>query len=87
MRLSRPRVLFRVALLTGLGGVLLWRAWGTRAAALDAGGDAALLRMAVVEAALGGVAILAAAMGLLALRKKARKHTLHLDDVPPPPKP
>ena len=57
---------------------------GHDVALAGAEGDATLGRMALVEAALGFVAFLAAGLALLSLRKKPRKHTLHLDDVPPP---
>jgi hypothetical protein len=85
MRLSRPRILLRAALLSVGGGFLLWKAWEARAAGRAAEGPAAALlgRVALVEALMGALALAAAAVALLALRRRARTHTLHLGDLPP----
>ena len=86
MRLSRPRVLLRAALLAVGGGYLLWRAWEARGAGREAYGASALLlsRVALVEALMGALGLAAAAVALLALRRRRRTHTLHLSDLPPP---
>ncbi len=83
MRLSRPRVLLRAALLAVGGAFMLWKAAGTHRAAAQAGGaDGVLLsRLALVWALVGVLALAAAAMALLALRERPRRHTLHLGDV------
>ncbi len=85
MRLSRPRVLLRAALLAVGGGFLLWKAWEARAAARAAEGPAATLltRVALVEVLMGALGFVAAAVALLALRRRGRTHTLHLGDLPP----
>jgi hypothetical protein len=86
VRLSRPRVLLRAALLAVGGAFMLWRAWEARAAGAAAeGGEAVLLsRVALVEALVGALALVAAGVALLALRRRPRTHTLHLGDLPGP---
>ncbi|HET6413752.1 MAG TPA: hypothetical protein VFG53_16965 [Anaeromyxobacter sp.] len=84
MRLSRPRVLLRALLLVAGGAFLLWKAWGSHAAARASGGgpDAVLLaRTALVEGLMGVLGLVAAAVAFLALRPRRRRHTLHLGDL------
>ncbi len=61
---------------------MLWKAIdASRAAGGETGGDALLLRrIALVEGLVGALALAAAVMALLALRRRPRRHTLHLDD-------
>ncbi len=84
VRLSRPRVLLRAALLVVAGAFMLWKAWGTHLAAGAAAGSAEALlysRMALVEALLGVLGLAAAGVALLALRSRKRTHTLRLSDL------
>jgi len=84
VRLSRPRVLLRALLLFAGGAFLLWKAWGSQAAARASGGgpEALLLaRTALVEGLMGVLGLVAAAVALLALRPRRRRHTLHLGDL------
>ncbi len=84
MRLSRPRVLLRAALLAVGGGFMLWRAWQARTAARELGPDGLLLsRIALVELLVGLLALVAAGVALLALRRRGRRHTLRLKDLEP----
>lgn len=89
MRLSRPRLLLRAALLVLVGAFMTWRGFETRATAGQPGVDAAaavtLSRIALVEWILAGLALLTAGAALLSLRRKPRQHSLHLggDDEPP----
>ncbi|HET8733827.1 MAG TPA: hypothetical protein VFM45_08650 [Anaeromyxobacteraceae bacterium] len=91
MHLSRPRVLIRAALLWVGGAFMLVKAIAAhRAARLAEPADAVLLgRIALVEALMGVLALAAGAVALLALRRRPRSHTLHLEDVdrPSPPGP
>ncbi len=100
MRLSRPRVLLRTALLLIAAGFMAWRGLDTRATAdlpgLDSAGAATLRRIAWVEWTLAALALLTAAVALLSLRQKPRRHSLHLrepdgpagpDGEPPPERP
>jgi hypothetical protein len=82
VRLSRSRLLLRAALLA-IGGVfMLWKALdASRAAGAAGGGEALLLRrIALVEGLVGVLALAAAAMALIALRRRPRRHSLHLRD-------
>jgi hypothetical protein len=84
VRLSRPRLLLRALLLVVAGGFVLWKAWGAQQAARSAAGtsDAVLLsRLALVEGLLGLLGLAAAGLALLALRRRARTHTLRLGDL------
>lgn len=87
MRLSKPRLLLRAALLLFLAGFMAWRALETgRTAAepgLEPGGALMLSRIALVEWVLAALALLTAGGVLLALRRKPRTHSLHLDGPPP----
>jgi hypothetical protein len=89
VRLSPARLVLRSALLLVGGGFMLWRAWEARAAARLLPGPERLLgdRIALVEALVG---VLAAGTGLLALlplRRRRRRHGLHLpEDARPPPR-
>ena len=85
MRLSRPRLVLRAILLTVGGGFMLWKAWESTHAAGASGGDALLLRsVTLVEALVGVLALGAAGIALLALRRRARRHTLDLRGRVPP---
>jgi hypothetical protein len=87
VRLSRSRVLLRAALLLVGGVFMLVKAWDARRAAGDAGSGAVrLYRIALVEALVGVLALAAAGMALLALRSRARTHSLHLRDLDRPPR-
>jgi hypothetical protein len=83
VRLSRPRVLLRAALLALGGGFMLWRAWQARSAAdgLPAAESLLLRRVALVELLVGLLALAAAGMALLALRRRPHRQTLHLKDL------
>lgn len=82
VHLSRSRVLLRAALLTIGGAFMLVKAWQAWDAARSPGGDPVLLRrIALVEALVGVLALVAAGVALLALRRRRRTHTLHLDDL------
>jgi hypothetical protein len=89
VRLSRPRVLIRAALLWVGAAFMLTKAWSTRRGiALVEPADAILLsRLALVEALMGALALAAGAVALLSLRRRPRTHTLHLEDVAPRPGP
>ena len=91
MRLSRPRVLLRAVLLLALGGLLAWRAMETRRAAagpiLEPGAATLLSRLAVAELVLAGLALATAGVALASLRRRPRRHSLHLrtpGEVAPP---
>jgi len=86
VRLSRPRLLLRAALLMVAGGFMLWKAWGAHVEAGAAAGTppAALLsRLALVEALMGVLGLVAAGVALAALRTRRRTHTLRLSDLSP----
>ena len=74
VRLSKPRLLLRAALLLFLAGFMAWRAAETgRTAAdpmLDPAGATALSRIALIEWILSGLAALTAAAALLSLRRR-----------------
>jgi hypothetical protein len=80
MRLSRPRVLVRVLLLSAGGFWMLWRAWAMHSAIAGlADAEAALQqRLALVWALMGALAVATAAAALRSLRPRPRQHTLHL---------
>jgi hypothetical protein len=82
VRLSRPRLLLRAALLLTAAGFMTWRGFDTRARAAAAGVDAAtaevLGRIALIEWLLGGLALLTAAFALAALRQGPHARPLHL---------
>lgn len=89
MRLSRPRVLLRAALLVTGAGFMFWKAWQSRAAsrALE-GAEAALAgRIAVVFALVGLLALLTGAVALASLRRRPRVQTLQLEGLSTPPSP
>lgn len=83
MRLSRPRLLLRVALLTVGGVFLLWRGWEAWSGARE-GGPAAPLgaRAGVVFALMGTLALLTAAGAALALRRPRGRIRLGLGQPP-----
>jgi len=80
VRLSRPRVLLRLALLV-VGGAFMWwqayRAWGA-SGALDGGAAAFQRNVAVVAALVGTLALLTAAGAALSLKKRRREGSLKL---------
>jgi len=84
VRLSRPRLLLRAALLLVAAGFMAWRATETSATAgqpgLDPAGAVTLARIALVEWLLAGLALLTAGAALLTLRQKPRRHSLHLSE-------
>ncbi len=84
MRLSRPRVLLRAALLAVGAGFMWWRSAVAWRAARELPGDAGLLqgRLALVFALMGLLALLTAGAALAALRPRRRQPTLRF---PPPP--
>ncbi len=88
MRLSKPRLVLRAALLLFLAGFMAWRARETGASAGEAGltaGAATLLsRIALLEWILAGLALLTAGAALLALRQRPRTHSLQLGETAPP---
>jgi hypothetical protein len=75
VRLSRPRVVARAALLAGAGVYLAWRALAERAAGSP---------LAVGWAVMSGLALLAAAAAAMALRRPPARHTLRLGDLESP---
>jgi len=82
VRISRPRLILRAALLLVAAGLVAIRAVqdGREAAlpGLDPGAARLLGRIALVEWVLAALAVLTAAAALLALRQKPRRHSLHL---------
>lgn len=89
VRLSRPRVLLRVALLLVGGGYLLARAaelYRGRGAADPAAATLAG-RLALVWGLMGVLALLTAASAAWSLRAGRKRKTLRLDDVPRSPRP
>lgn len=81
MRISRGRLLLRVALLLVGGGFMEWRALETRRAALQQAGADRVLgeRLALVMALVGLLALLTAAVVAWQSRRRERRHSLHLD--------
>ena len=88
MRLSRPRVLLRIALLVTGGVFMLWRAleaW--RASGELEGGPAALQsRMALLAALIAVLALFTALGAALSLRERKRGGSLRLGSPPPAPR-
>ncbi len=80
VRLSRPRVVLRAALLAVGGAYMAWRAWAAHRAAAGLDPADALLRerFAVVWALVAVLALATSAVALLALRTRHRRHSLHL---------
>jgi hypothetical protein len=83
VRLSRPRVALRVALLAVGGAYMIWRGAEARSALGPLGGGEALLgsRLALVWILMGALALLTAAGGALSLRRRPPKRTLRLGDL------
>ena len=81
MRISRGRLLLRAALLLVGGGFMGWRAWETRLAALQQTGASRVLgeRLALALALLALLALLTAGGVAWQLRRRERRHSLHLD--------
>jgi heme/copper-type cytochrome/quinol oxidase subunit 2 len=84
VRISRGRLLLRVALLLAGGGFMAWRAWETRRSALaQAGADRVLgERLALVMALVGLLAIGTAVVVAWQMRRRERRHSLRLDVGP-----
>ncbi len=80
MRLSRGRILLRAVLLWVGGGWALWWAWRSHSRARTLEGADRLLRdrLALVYALVGALAILTGLVAALALRRRPRRHLLHL---------
>jgi hypothetical protein len=80
VRLSPARLVLRSALLLVGGGFMLWRAWEARAAARLLPGPERVLgdRIALVEALVGVLAAGTGILALLPLRRRQRRHSLHL---------
>lgn len=80
MRLSRPRIALRVALLAVGGTYMLWRALeGRRALETLQGSDAVLAsRLALIWALMGVLALVTAATAAFSLRRRRRRGTLQL---------
>jgi len=90
VRLSPARLLLRSGLLFLGGGFMLWRAWEARAVARLVPAPERVLaeRIALVEALVGALAIVTGAAALLSLRRRDRRHSLHLPPAArPPPRP
>jgi hypothetical protein len=87
VRLSRPRLVLRAALLLLAGGLVALRAVedGRRAAAAGLEPGLAIFhsRLALIEWGLSGLAWLTALAALLSLRRPARRHLLHLGAARP----
>jgi hypothetical protein len=88
VRLSKPRLFLRAALLLFLAGFMAWRAVETsRTAAapgLEPAGATMLSRIALIEWILAGLAVLTAGAALLSLRQRPRTRPLHLGGTPRP---
>lgn len=92
MRLSRPRVLLRAALLAIGAGFMWWRSALAWRASRQLPGDPGVMqgRLALVFALMGLLALLTAGIALTALRTRKRVPTLRLRGPPggagaPPP--
>ena len=85
MRISRGRLLLRAALLLVGGGYMGWRAWETRRAALTQTGAERVLgeRLALVMGLVGLLALLIAIVVAWQLRRRERRHSLHLPGSTP----
>ncbi|HET9594357.1 MAG TPA: hypothetical protein VFP65_02185 [Anaeromyxobacteraceae bacterium] len=75
MRLSRPRVVARAALLAAASAYLAWRAVAERA-----GGSPLAMGWAIMS----GLALLAALAAVAALRRRPARQTLRLGDLGSP---
>jgi hypothetical protein len=88
VRLSRSRVLLRLALLLVGVGFMSWKAWDTelasRAAGLAPGGALLLHRIALVELLLAVLALGTAAAAGLALRRRPARRRIGLVTPEPP---
>jgi threonine/homoserine/homoserine lactone efflux protein len=80
VRISRPRVLLRVALLVAGGFYMLWRAMQAWRASgeLEAGAATLQSRLAVLAALIGTLALLTALGAALSLRRRKRGGSLRL---------
>lgn len=91
MRLSRPRLLLRAALLVFLAGFMAWRARDTGLSSaepgLEAGAALLLSRIALLEWVLAGLALVVAGAALLRLRPGSRQRSPRLDGAPDPGEP
>ena len=89
MRISRGRLLLRVALLLVGGGFMGWRALETRRAALERTGADRVLgeRLALVMALVALLALLTAVVVAWQMRRRERRHTLDLSSGPGPGSP
>jgi len=89
VRISRGRLLLRAGLLLVGGGYMGWRAWETRRAALTLSGAERVLgeRLALVMGLVGLLALLIAIVVAWQLRRRERRHSLHLSEPrsPAPP--
>lgn len=86
VRLTKGRVLLRVALLAGAGVFMVWRATERFQAGAALGADGLTLRrLALFEALLAAVAFALAAFVLLALRRRRARRPLGLGRPPEPP--
>jgi hypothetical protein len=84
VRLSRPRVLLRTALLVLGGSFMLWRAaqaWHA-SGELEPGPAALQSRVALVEALVGCLALVTALAAAGSLRRRRRESTLRLRREP-----
>jgi hypothetical protein len=91
VRISRPRLLLRIALLLVAAAFMGWKAWeawrGSAAPGLDPGAALLLHRVALIEALLAVLAIATALAAGLALRTRPHRKLLRLDEAPPGPPP
>jgi membrane protein implicated in regulation of membrane protease activity len=86
VRLSKGRVLLRVALLAGAGAFMAWRAVERFRAGAALGADGLMLRrLALFEALLAALAFALAAFVLLAMRRRGTRRPLGLGRPPQPP--
>jgi hypothetical protein len=87
VRISRGRLLLRVLLLLTGGAFMAWRAWDARRAAqAQTGADRVLgERLALVMALVALLAVLTAGLVAWQMRRRERRHSLHLPARPPAP--
>ena len=87
MRLSRPRLVLRAALLAIAAAFMAWRGWHTQADAARPGLDAEAARtlsaIALLEWVLAALAVAVAGVALLALRRPAARPGLGLREGAP----
>jgi len=85
VRISRGRLLLRVALLLVGGGFMAWRAVETRRAALGLTGAERVLgeRLALVMGLVGALALLTALVVTWQLRRRERRPSLRLPGTGP----